>query len=45
MSELTCIASTAPAEPTKLGTVGKLLPGMEMRIERTVSYWFEDRWS
>ena len=33
MSELTCIASTAPAEPTKLGTVGKLLPGMEMRIE------------
>ncbi|MDI9914897.1 fatty acid--CoA ligase FadD11 [Rhodococcus sp. IEGM 1379] len=33
MSELTCIASTAPADPTKLGTVGKLLPGMEMRIE------------
>jgi long-subunit acyl-CoA synthetase (AMP-forming) len=32
MSELTCIASAAPATPAKLGTVGKMLPGMEMRV-------------
>ncbi len=32
MSELTCIASVAPATPAQLGTVGKILPGMEMRV-------------
>ncbi|WP_439381399.1 fatty acid--CoA ligase FadD11 [Amycolatopsis lexingtonensis] len=32
MSELTCIASIAPATPDRLGTVGKILPGMEMRV-------------
>ncbi|MDV7090914.1 long-chain fatty acid--CoA ligase [Rhodococcus sp. IEGM 248] len=32
MSELTCIASAAPADPAKLGTVGKIVPGMEMRV-------------
>lgn len=32
MSELTCIACAAPADPAKLGTVGKLLPGMQMRV-------------
>lgn len=32
MSELTCIASAAPADPAKLGTVGKIVPGMDMRV-------------
>lgn len=32
MSELTCIASAAPADPAKLGTVGKILPGMEKHV-------------
>ncbi|MDV7355343.1 fatty acid--CoA ligase FadD11 [Rhodococcus oxybenzonivorans] len=32
MSELTCIASAAAADPTRLGTVGRIIPGMEMRI-------------
>ncbi|UJW29545.1 fatty acid--CoA ligase FadD11 [Saccharothrix sp. AJ9571] len=32
MSELTCIASTFPADPAKLGTVGRILPGMETRV-------------
>ncbi|GAB2663283.1 fatty acid--CoA ligase FadD11 [Saccharopolyspora gloriosae] len=32
MSEVTCIASMAPADPVKLGTVGKVLPGMEMSV-------------
>lgn len=32
MSELTCIASAAPARPDKLGTVGRILPGMGMRV-------------
>lgn len=32
MSELTCIASVAPADPAKLGTVGKPVPGIEMRV-------------
>ncbi|WAL68373.1 fatty acid--CoA ligase FadD11 [Amycolatopsis cynarae] len=32
MSELTCIASAAPADPAKLGTVGRIVPGMEMRV-------------
>ncbi|MFI6865647.1 fatty acid--CoA ligase FadD11 [Nocardia sp. NPDC050406] len=29
MSELTCIASVSPPEQARLGTVGKLLPGLE----------------
>lgn len=32
MSELTCIASVSPPEQARLGTVGKLLPGLEGRI-------------
>lgn len=32
MSELTCIATAAPADPSKLGTVGKLVPGMESHV-------------
>lgn len=32
MSELTCIASVSRYEPTELGTVGRLVPGMEMRL-------------
>ncbi|WP_062985411.1 fatty acid--CoA ligase FadD11 [Nocardia anaemiae] len=32
MSELTCIASVSPYDPTELGTVGRLVPGMEMRL-------------
>lgn len=32
MSELTCIASIAPAEPAKLGTVGMILPGLEHHV-------------
>ncbi|NKQ54717.1 long-chain fatty acid--CoA ligase [Amycolatopsis sp. K13G38] len=32
MSELTCIASATPADPARLGTVGRILPGMEMRV-------------
>ncbi|WP_431955847.1 fatty acid--CoA ligase FadD11 [Nocardia lijiangensis] len=29
MSELTCVASVSPPEQARLGTVGKLLPGLE----------------
>ncbi|MFX0577691.1 fatty acid--CoA ligase FadD11 [Nocardia nepalensis] len=32
MSELTCIATVSPYEPTELGTVGRLVPGMQMRL-------------
>ncbi|QLY28405.1 long-chain fatty acid--CoA ligase [Nocardia huaxiensis] len=32
MSELTCVASVAPPQEARLGTVGKLLPGLESRI-------------
>jgi long-chain acyl-CoA synthetase len=32
MSELTCIATVSPYEPTELGTVGRPVPGMEMRL-------------
>ena len=32
MSELTCIASVSPYAPTELGTVGRLVPGMQMRL-------------
>ncbi|WP_067563322.1 fatty acid--CoA ligase FadD11 [Nocardia acidivorans] len=32
MSELTCIASVSPPDQARLGTVGKLLPGLESRI-------------
>lgn len=32
MSELTCVASAAHPRDAKLGTVGRLLPGMEHRI-------------
>lgn len=32
MSELTCIASVSPPQAARLGTVGKLLPGLESRI-------------
>ncbi|WP_433715353.1 fatty acid--CoA ligase FadD11 [Nocardia sp. CA-084685] len=32
MSELTCIASVSAYDPTELGTVGRLVPGMEMRL-------------
>lgn len=32
MSELTCIATAAPADPAKLGTVGKILPGMQRHV-------------
>ncbi|WP_063037747.1 fatty acid--CoA ligase FadD11 [Nocardia pseudovaccinii] len=32
MSELTCIASISPYAPTELGTVGRLVPGMQMRL-------------
>ncbi|MFF0533246.1 fatty acid--CoA ligase FadD11 [Nocardia amikacinitolerans] len=32
MSELTCVASVSPPEQARLGTVGKLLPGLEGRV-------------
>ncbi|WP_067686963.1 fatty acid--CoA ligase FadD11 [Nocardia jejuensis] len=32
MSELTCIASVSPPQHARLGTVGKLLPGLESMI-------------
>ncbi|WP_243793767.1 fatty acid--CoA ligase FadD11 [Saccharopolyspora gloriosae] len=32
MSEVTCIASMAPADPLKVGTVGTVVPGMEMKV-------------
>ena len=32
MSELSCICSVSPPHEVRLGTVGKLLPGMEYRI-------------
>ncbi|MEV5833305.1 fatty acid--CoA ligase FadD11 [Nocardia sp. NPDC052112] len=32
MSELTCIATVSPYEPTELGTVGRPVPGMQMRL-------------
>ncbi|WP_067822524.1 fatty acid--CoA ligase FadD11 [Nocardia inohanensis] len=32
MSELTCVASVSPPQQARLGTVGKLLPGLESRI-------------
>jgi long-chain acyl-CoA synthetase len=32
MSELSCIASLVPLDAPKLGTIGKLLPGMEGKI-------------
>ncbi|MEV6067282.1 fatty acid--CoA ligase FadD11 [Nocardia sp. NPDC052001] len=32
MSELTCVASVSPPAQARLGTVGKLLPGLESKI-------------
>ncbi|WP_433755267.1 fatty acid--CoA ligase FadD11 [Nocardia sp. CA-135398] len=32
MSELTCIATVSPYAPTELGTVGRPVPGMDMRL-------------
>ncbi|MEC3956301.1 fatty acid--CoA ligase FadD11 [Nocardia sp. CDC153] len=32
MSELTCIVSVSPPEQARLGTVGRLLPGLESKI-------------
>ncbi|MFB7723681.1 fatty acid--CoA ligase FadD11 [Nocardia sp. NPDC056100] len=32
MSELTCVASVSPPTQARLGTVGKLLPGLESKI-------------
>ncbi|WP_067834258.1 fatty acid--CoA ligase FadD11 [Nocardia lijiangensis] len=32
MSELTCVASVSPPEQARLGTVGKLLPGLEVAV-------------
>ncbi|NNH69156.1 AMP-binding protein [Nocardia uniformis] len=32
MSELTCVASVSPPRQARLGTVGKLLPGLEGRV-------------
>jgi long-chain acyl-CoA synthetase len=32
MSELTCVASVSPPHEARLGTVGRLLPGLESRI-------------
>ncbi|MFI1916463.1 fatty acid--CoA ligase FadD11 [Nocardia sp. NPDC020380] len=32
MSELTCVASVSPPAEARLGTVGKLLPGLEAKI-------------
>ncbi|MBF6136447.1 long-chain fatty acid--CoA ligase [Nocardia otitidiscaviarum] len=38
MSELTCVASVSPPEQARLGTVGKLLPGLEGRIAEDGEY-------
>ncbi|MBB5916484.1 long-subunit acyl-CoA synthetase (AMP-forming) [Nocardia transvalensis] len=38
MSELTCVASVSPPEQARLGTVGRLLPGLEGRIAEDGEY-------
>ncbi|MGW4246366.1 AMP-binding protein, partial [Nocardia sp. NPDC004722] len=39
MSELTCIVSVAPPAQARLGTVGRLLPGLESRIGEDGEYF------
>ncbi|MTK32423.1 AMP-binding protein [Nocardia seriolae] len=39
MSELTCVVSVSPPGQARLGTVGKLLPGLESRIGEDGEYF------
>ena len=44
MSELSCAATVSPPDDARLGTVGKLLPGLEGKIAEDGEIWSAARW-